>query len=150
MVFDISKPKTKEPTYIEFTLDGDTFQASPNVGQSLIDDLMDLKDFEGLTDLDPEEATIQDTMRLMKANHDYNLRLVQFLDAVLTEDSAALYANRLRMTGERSIERWQSQGVVRHLIEEYSKPHPTVPPSPITNGHGGTGLSLTDGAPASG
>lgn len=143
VAFDASKPKVKEAQYIEFTVDNDTFYAFPNVGAALIEDMLDLTDFEGLVDLKPEEATQQDLLRLMKANHTYNVRLMNFLDQVLTPESAQLFASRLRMAGDQAIDKQQSQAVVRGLIEVYSKPHPTEPPLSSTNGQGGTTPNLT-------
>lgn len=140
---DFSKPVIKEPTLIEFTLDGDVFHAYPNVGAGLIDDLMDLTEFGDLLDKDPDTATAEDLTKLAKAQHTYNVRLANFLDLVLSPESAELYASRLRLAGPKSIERWQSQGVIRFLIEEYSKPHPTGPPSSSTNGRGGSKRSST-------
>lgn len=140
---DYSKPVTKEPKLIEITIDGDKFYAYPNVGAGLIDDLMDLTEFGDLLDITPENATMEDLRNLAKANHSYNVRLMNFLDTVLTEESALLYTQRLRMAGPKSIERWQSQGVIRGLMEEYSKPHPTEPLSSSTNGRGGTSSNST-------
>lgn len=150
MTLDFSKPVTKEgEKFIEFTLDGDTFQAYPNAGHGLIDDLMDLSEFGDLVGIKPDEASIEDVRKLAEANHKYQVRLMGFLDAVLTPDSARLYAERLRMAGPRSIERWQSQKVIRALMEAYSKPHPMEPPSSSTNGRGGMKQSSTDTVSAS-
>lgn len=147
---DFSKPVVKEQKLIEFTLDGDTFYAYPSVGAGIMDDILDVNDFEGLTNLTPEDATTENVVALMKANHNYNVRLMSFLDQVLTEESAQLYASRLRMAGERSIDREQSQRVVRFLVEQYSKPHPTEPPASSSNGRGGTRRSSTAGRQAKG
>lgn len=146
---DFSKPVTKEETYIEFTMDGDTFKAYPHVGHGLIDDLMDLTEFGDLLGLKPENATADDLRKLADANHKYNVRLMTFLDMVLTPESAELFASRLRATGPKAIERWQSQALIRALMEEYSKPHPTEPLLSSTNGRGGTGSSSTVIASAS-
>lgn len=141
---DLSAPKVREPQCIEFKIDDDVFQAYPRVGAGILDDVMDLSDFGELLSLNPEDATPEDTVALMKAQRDYNLRLMTFLDTVLLPDSAKLYAERLRSV-THPIERNTSQSVIKYLVEEYSKPHPTEPLSLSTNGHSGINENSTVG-----
>lgn len=140
---DFSRPKTDTPSPpIEFSIDGDVFYAHPRVGGKIVDDAMDLREFGDLLNIDPAEATKEEALALGQAVSNYNMRLVAFLDKVLLPESAELYAARM-LSVDKPIDKPTSQDVVRFLIEEYSKPHPTQPLSPSTNGQGGTGASST-------
>ena len=127
-----------------FPIDDDEFRALPAVGGGLIDDLLNLDEFGDLLSLDAEKATQSDLAALMKAKQAYDLKLAGFLDQVLDDDSAHLFAARYRAV-ERPIERHHAQQVIKFLVERYSKPHPTEPPSPSTPGHGGTNVNSMGG-----
>lgn len=134
---------------IHFTIDDDTFYCVASIGGGLIDDLLSLDEFGDLLKIEPEDATREDLQALAQAKREYDLKLANFLDTVMREESRLLFAERYRATGRgeiRPIGRSHAQAVIKHLVECYSKPHPTEPPSPSTNGHGGTNVTSMGGA----
>jgi hypothetical protein len=134
---------------IEFTIDDDTFHCVASIGGGLIDDLLSLDEFGDLLSIEPENATKEDLQALAVAKRKYDLKLANFLDMVMREDSRQLFADRYRASGQRGglrpIGRSHAQAVIKHLVECYSKPHPTEPPLPSTNGHGGTNVTSMGG-----
>ncbi len=118
----------KKP-HIQFKVDGDTFVA---VG-------------------DPPAMAILDVSAVNKAEGMDKVRVVlEFLDQVLLDESAELFASRMRSKTE-PIGIDQATGIAVWLMEEkYAPDRPTEAPSPSQNGSGSTGPSSTDGAPAGG
>lgn len=69
-----------------------------------------------------------------------------FLDQVLTDESAELFAARIS-SKTRPIEVEQAAAIAVWLMEEvYAQERPTEAQSPSVNGSEGTGQSSTDGA----
>lgn len=130
---------------VTFTIDNDEFRALPAVGGGLIDDLLNLDEFGDLLNLKPEEATVAQMRELLAAKKTYDLKLMGFLDLVLDEESALRWAARYRSV-DQPITRAHAQTVIKYLVEQYSKPHPTEPPSPSTPGLGGTNVNSMGGA----
>lgn len=94
--------------WLEFEVDGDTFQAAPFApGGALLD-----------------AAAISVAQNKLE-----RLTLIgKFLDGVLTEESAERFAKRMR-SGDEPIDLETAAQIVAKLMEHYGG-HPTVPPSP--------------------
>jgi hypothetical protein len=100
---------------------------------------------------DPPAMAILDVSAVNKADGMDKVRVVlEFLDQVLRDESAELFAERMR-SKVKPIGIDQATGIAVWLMEEkYAPDRPTEAPSPSQNGSGSTGPSSTDGAQAGG
>lgn len=137
---DFSLP-SEEP--LRFKIDDDLFEAAPRVGAYLLQDVIDMSDAASLSSFDgtggPEETARASSVAVRQM-----AKATTFLDAVLLDDSAARFAERLRST-TNPISFDQVFQVWQWLIGKYGS-RPTRPSSPSVNGHDGTGTSSTAGA----
>jgi hypothetical protein len=114
---------------VQFEIDGDTFTA---VGVAPAMAVLDISAVN--------EAVGGDKLKIV----------FTFLDQVLADESAALFAERLS-SKDRPITIEQATSIAVWLMEEvYAPERPTQAQSPSLNGSEGTGQSSTDGAQSEG
>ena len=134
---------------IRFELDGEVFEAAPVIGASVLQDMLAIANMGELVQIDAtavlNSGDKDKVMEIGKAVNAVSAQAMQFLDSVLLPESAARFAARMRSTTE-PITLETAFEVWRWLLSEYGA-RPTQPSSSSSNGHDGTGQSLTVGAP---
>jgi hypothetical protein len=128
---------------IQFQIDEDIFNAVPSIGGVILREMLDQS--VELASVVAEGVNNSNAAVLGRQAKEYSYKVVSFLDQVLTEESSQRFAERLRSVTE-PIELNQVYAVYMWLLEQYSG-RPTMPSSLSSNGHDGTGTSLTVGAP---
>jgi hypothetical protein len=136
---------------LKFKLDGDVFEAVSSVPAALMSDMMDLSGQFGFTQLNAAEIDVEDIspenierlQGMASQAQKQTARLLSFLDQVLLDDSALLFAERLRST-KKPITLADAFNVWRYLVEQYGG-RPTKQSVSSANGAGETGMSLMGG-----
>jgi hypothetical protein len=149
---DFTKSRSTKP--LEFKIDGDTFQAVPqlNAEQQIqavsLMNRIGVAQLDGLAleNIDGSSATMTDVERareIATSANDAVFAMVSMLDELLLPDSAARFAERMKSKTE-PIDLEQVTGVFEWLISTYGE-RPTTPLSSSSNGHSGTGTpSMVD------
>jgi hypothetical protein len=139
---DFTRTRSHEP--IRFKIDDDTFEAHPSCGAALLIQIGDIERLAQALNVDAANASAEQLKELQLATTERQLRLMNFLDAVLLPDSAERLAARLRSVDD-PIELDQLQDVAMFLAMRYAA-RPTGPSSASSNGHDGGGHNSTGSA----
>lgn len=131
------------PENLQFKINDDIFYAVPRVGGAFIREIIEETTSLGNIAGSGADQVSQESVNKLQS---YTGKVMTFLDMVLLPESQQRFAERLRSVDE-PIELTQVYQVYNWLISEYSK-RPTQPLLSSSNGHSGTGASLTAGVQA--
>lgn len=140
---DFSRQRRTEAP--RFKIDDQVFEAIPEPPPAAVLEVTDVGDLVELVGIDPATATQAQLAKLQQGMRATQLKAVEFLDTVLTEESAQRFAELLR-SKNNPVSFQQIQDIVQWLITEYGD-RPTVPSKSSVNGLDGNGTSSTDIVP---
>lgn len=130
---------------LKFKINDDIFYAVPRVGGAFIREIIeDATNLSGIGGKNVDQLPQESVDKIQS----YTGKVMAFLDLVMLPESQQRFAERLRSIDE-PIELTQVHQVYNWLISEYSK-RPTQPLLSSSNGHSGTGESLTAGVQVEG